>query len=1272
MASFQLKFPSPAEFLRFWSAAAASRTAFVPTNEAPDMGATVELEFVVGSKRHEVKAEVASLESDAQGKPGVRVAFSNEGISAVGVFERAFEPAPLDEEPATGPGMLDAEPPTGPGLEPEPTTNPGLVEPEPPTRPGHAVSAGPSVLEPEPPTRPGGHAQPPVRSPAVDAGTPVAVELAGDSGLVIEVVTPSATPSKPGIRIDAAKPVTVTPRQPSVATPSKPGIRIDAAKPVTVTPQQPSVATPSKPGIRIDAAKPVTVTPQQPSVATPSKPGIRIDAAKPLPITPKPSGAPGLRIDAAKPVTVAPQQPSAATPSRPGLRIDAARPASLTASPPLEAAPLSSSESGLRRPIGPLVTAPSPQPVASAPPPPALAPLPPMSAPRPLGATAFTPAFVPALAPPSASDGRVGRIGELMGKLGFPLSPERVARCEQVRAALPESLSIAWLLGVEWVRATVPQSLSELVTLLTDVSLNNGGALDMIDATGATVVFFGPGSQGACVLAAQELRERLEGIADGRSDAPSLKLAIAGSRLSAEPDGPFEGEGLNQLASMLRRAQPGQCLLARNLALGVSDLVATTATQDDVQLTSRKQVLVQGIPSVGLDPLLKLFELRVTALESGTVAPVIVTGPRRSGRTHLAQEFARRAQGLETLVGFTSSLRGDGHPLSGIADLVCQLCQVPFEARHEALGPAMDALGVAPIRREAMLVALQLAPTPAPFSSRQIVDALRLVLAELAQGRRRVLVFDGLDQADAGSVEVVRELLRTPTRRELVVVLTSGDQASTLPGEAPHTVPTLTPAEVDGVLTTTLGQAPPELRDALLLRTRGLPGLVVDLLLLSIARGALRPRGESLALEGAVPTVAPEHLPKERLAAEGARSGRLLEAVWLLGEHADAAAVAQVLPGVAQELWPRAVMARVLVGTAGARASVAGAFEARVASTSVSGPGLAARALEVVEASGRSSRVHATRVALLLERAQEPQKAGSHWREVAAKAAAARDFELSARAQEGMARVLRRHPHRDSGVVLSTRLQLWARVTATRLVLGDTTGARRALNEGLDAQPRGAPPDAELSFALSKVLEAEGRPDEGSEALSEALSCSKNHPARAAVLAALAQACEARNDNARAQESWHQALAAADPFLPLAAWFGEVDFRGRVEARIGALFIVEGQPGRARTWLVSSSERFKVANAPLHAARVMANLGALSMQTSAFAEAAQWFSVAASTSEAGGDFLFQARQLVSLVKVLVRQADPRAADVAKVASGLAEALAWEDGVKALQAVLAGP
>jgi tetratricopeptide (TPR) repeat protein len=1052
-----------------------SRCVVVPTNESPDIGARVALEFVVGLKRHQVDCEVEGLESDEQGMPGVRLGLSAEDIASVGVFAQSVVPAQA---------LLEGEPPNAA-----------------------------SLSDPEPPTSPGGYG-----------------------------VSADAPPSRPGPRIDAAKPASTTP------------------------------------------AKPVSTTP---------------------------------------------------------------------------------AKHGVRQTIGPLVTAPPPGPVASAPPPAALATLPPLSGS--LGAPPL--AIVPGvLISSSAPDGQFGRVGELLGKLGFLLSPEQVARCEQLRAALPKVMPIAWVLGVEWVRAKTAVSLSEVVTLLVEVSLHHGGALDAIDASGATVIFFGLGSQGACVLAAQELRERLEALADGRPDAPSLKLAIGGSRLRADFEQPFEGDGLHHIAAMLRRAQPGQCVLTRSLALGVSDLVGTSPAQDDAQLTVRKPMVVQAIPSVGLEPLLKLFELRVTALENGPVLPVIVTGPRRAGRTHLAQELARRAHGLDALVGYTSSLRGNGQ-LSALAELVCQLCQVPYESRHEALGPAMDALGVAPTRREAMLVALRLAPCPAPFPSRQVVDAFRLVLAELAKGRRLVLVFDGLDQADPASVEVVRELLRTPSPRELVVALTTDEQAATLPIHASLALPTLTPVEVDGLLTTVLGACPIELRNTLLMRSKGFPGLVVDLLLLTLGQGALRPRAETLALETTVPVVSPELLPKERLAAAGAACARLLEATWLLGEQAEAAAVAQVLPGLAYEVWPRAVAAQLLVGKGGTGASVAGAFEALVASTPLSGPGLAARALTLIQTSGRVSRAQASRVAMLLERADEPHKAGAQWSEVAASAAAARDFELSARAQEGMARALGRRPERGSGEVLSTRLQLWSRVATTRLMLGDLLGARRALTEGLEALPTGALPFPELSLALSKVLDAEGRFEAASEALSEALAYSKNDPVRAAVLASFAHACETRKDNARAQKAWHEALVVSDSFLPLAAWYGEVDFRGRVEARIGALFIAENQLSRARTWLVSSCERFKAANAPLHAARVMATLGGLSMLTSAFSEATQWFNASATTAEAAGDFLFQARQLISLVRTLVQLADPRATEIAGVALALAQALGWDEGAKAMQAVL---
>jgi tetratricopeptide (TPR) repeat protein len=923
--------------------------------------------------------------------------------------------------------------------------------------------------------------------------------------------------------------------------------------------------------------------------------------------------------------------------SSPSRVVLSAAPTQDLSAPP---APFASSPSRVAQSAGP-----APAPSRQLPPAPS-------APPRPAGATTLQSAFTPrpgtdkqsALATPA--DGRVGRLGEQLSKLGFPLPPDQVARLERARAALPSVLPIAWLLGVQWVRATSPDALRSLVLLVSETCAAGGGVLDVVDTTGATFLFFGLGSQGACALAAQELRERVEAFADGRTEAPSLAVAITGSRLRADPDSAAEGDGLSTLQHLLRKAQPGQCLLARNVATGVGDLVGTTSAGEDMQLTSRKAVLAAPLPTVGVDPIVKLVDLRLGTLGQSPVPPVVVCGARRSGRTHLAQELARRAQpGADRLVGFSSGVRGAGAPLSAIAELVCQLSETPFDDRVSSLGPALEARGVAPERRQALLAALQLAPTPSPFTTRQVADAVRLVLADLTQGRQRVLLFDGLDQTDAASLEVVKELLQTVAPRELIIVCTSPEQAPSLGAPVSFTLPRLGPAEVEQLLKAAIGSAPADLRDGVLSRSGGLPGVVADLLLLTLSRGAVRPRGDSLTLEGSVPDVTLEALARERLFAEGARVGRLLEAVWLLGDHADAATVAQVLPGVAQEAWPRATSARLLVGANG-RARVASAFEPLVAAAALSGPGLALRVSALVAERWKGSAA-AERVALALERTAEVQRAGNAWREVAERAVASRSADRVASAQEGMARVLRRHPQRDVPPVLTNRLQLFARAACSRLSLGDVDGAERALRDGFDAKPQTSAPDAELSYAHARVSEARGQADEAAEALAEALAVSKDQPVRAAVLAQLAQSLEARSDTQRALEAWHQALAAADTYLPVAPWFGEVDFRGRVEARIGALFITLTQGTRARTWLLSAAERFKAANAPLFAARVMANVGTLSMQLSSFGDAAQWFGQAAATAEAGGDFLFQAKQLAALARVLSRLQDPRAVEVAR-------------------------
>ncbi len=206
-------------------------------------------------------------------------------------------------------------------------------------------------------------------------------------------------------------------------------------------------------------------------------------------------------------------------------------------------------------------------------------------------------------------------------------------------------------------------------------------------------------------------------------------------------------------------------------------------------------------------------------------------------------------------------------------------------------------------------------------------------------------------------------------------------------------------------------------------------------------------------------------------------------------------------------------------------------------------------------------------------------------------------------------------------------------------------------------------------LARARVLRAEGQRDEAAQALAAALLATTDSAVRALCLAELAEACEVQGDLPRALESGLQALAVTDAFATLAPWYGERDFRARLEARVGGLLMALEQPERARTFMVAALERAQAANSAMVAARVMANLGALSVQRAALTEAAHWFSTAAAAAERGGDFLFQARQLVSLTMALARLQDDRLEGVAAAAVGLARAVGLQEEVAALESVL---
>ncbi|MER2563393.1 MAG: protein kinase [Myxococcaceae bacterium] len=869
------------------------------------------------------------------------------------------------------------------------------------------------------------------------------------------------------------------------------------------------------------------------------------------------------------------------------------------------------------------------------------------------------------------TDGRLGRLGEVLAQFNFPLSPDRVQRCERLRASMPATLPIAWVLGIEPLRAQDPKAFAQLLTVCTDVALEWGGCLDDITTDAFVFVFFGLGSQARCALAAQELRERLEVRLDGApADAPSLRLSLSGSRLRSDTDGAIEGAAVDAVKALVKTTGPGQCVLARGFANSLNDLLELAPVDDDVvQVLGRKPVSSKAMVTVGFDGVAQALDARLAALAKGEVAPVVVTGPRRAGRTQVAQEFAVRAQQAGAAVVFSSGLKGG--PASSLIELVCQLAQVPFGQRHSALGPALDRLGLPPAQREAVMLLCQVRAAPAPLGGRQAAHALRLLGAAVTKERPLVFVFDALDQTDDASVEAFAELCASRQKRELVVGFTTPEQAATFTKAQQVALPALTPADVDVLLTGFLGNPPStELREALLSRSGGLPGVLVDFALLTAERGALRPRGEAMVLEGAVPQLDSAQLPLARLKAVGTRVCRLLETVNALGDAADGASAAKALPQVAQAAWARAVTSRLLRSAGQGRVSVAPGFEAVLSAAPMMGERpLATRLAGVLNELSRQTPSLLPRLAEQLGRAGDTTRAGQAWKGVAERALAERDLATVSRAQQGMAEALAAHAYATSRQAVTARLELFARAAICALLQKDKLRARQLLDAANELAESSQVTCAEHRLAAARVLRFEGRHDEAQAALDEALATSQGLPSAAACLAELGEVQEAANDLVTAVDSYQQALAVADAFLPIAPWHGELDFRARLESRIGGVLMTQQQFPRAKPFLQAAVERWKASHAPLHGCRVMANLGTLCVQTNAFKEATQWFGAAATTAEAGGDFLFQARQLVSLCRVLSKMADPRLPTLANSTAQLATSLGWDDGVKAARGFL---
>jgi serine/threonine protein kinase/tetratricopeptide (TPR) repeat protein len=799
-----------------------------------------------------------------------------------------------------------------------------------------------------------------------------------------------------------------------------------------------------------------------------------------------------------------------------------------------------------------------------------------------------------------------------------------------------------------------------------------GGVPDTVDEDGQ-VWLFDPQRPSAALSAALMVRETVEGIAESMGETgPLVRVVVGCGRATVPASTSVSSDPIQRLRGLSARTPAGAVLASRTLLqrapyAPIERRESSSVDPELVELVDRVPLPATQAMLVEREACLAAIDKRLTSLAQGVVTPVVLRSQSGAGRTSLLAEIATRARAQTHVVvtaGQSPLVRG--RPYSVFAELICQLCSVPLESRDYELSKALTKLKVTPSEREAALVLALGKQTPTPFTPRQAAHSIRAVMAAAAFGRRSVWLFDEVEKLDGLSLELVRELMMRPGVGELVVCVASPELADNrFQGVPAIDVPPLSTQGVQTVVTALTGLSfDSTVVEAIALRSRGLPSLVVDWVAWLWARGGLS-AGEPL------PAYDDPGLAEERLFGEGPRAVRVLATMALTQDAVDSTFLKKVLPEASNATFQRLVTGR-LIRPHGRRWSTSSERLASAALTAVGGmrgrlAGQVGQCLAETTL-GLTQPPDMARVAGLLTESGDTVRGISAWKAAAEALIARRVPHETMLALIGWAEAL---ASLGSAVeIAKARVELLARAAAFALLHNDAEKARLALDAASATAQQHQIISAEHFLSAARVLRSEAKRARAADALKQALHLSDGSPVEALVLAEVAEVREAEGDTAAAVEGYLLALSKADGAASLAKWHGEIDFRARLESRLGAAYLGLKDVPNARASLTTSISWWRAAQAPGVEARVWANLGALHAQTKEHDEALRNYEAAAAAAAKAGDLLFQAKQLLNLCKVLQRAGDQQALrQRAELTRTLCVHIGWDDGRRSAEGLL---
>ncbi|MBX7113126.1 MAG: protein kinase [Myxococcaceae bacterium] len=815
--------------------------------------------------------------------------------------------------------------------------------------------------------------------------------------------------------------------------------------------------------------------------------------------------------------------------------------------------------------------------------------------------------------------------------------------------------------------------------------------LDAVDEDGAVWAFADEqlfGAAGRAAFAALAMREAVrEEVTGTEAQASgSVRAALGGGKMAAHlsPDKPLQGDLTQRLRTLVARGPAGKVLVERALAAELEDVTEVKSLSltgfDVVEAVDRKLLLnPQNAKLVGRDAQLTQLDRRLQSLAQGVVAPVLLVGAPGSGRSVMARELALRARQHQFVVMMARALPSlKNVPYGAFIELVCNACGVPKEDRATHLRPALEAMKLGPAELETALVISGIKQQPQPFTPGQAILALRMVLNAAAPQKHILYIFDGLEQMDAYSVDAFRELCARPRPKELTAGFTETNFArEKLPNVPTIELGPLSPYDIEMWVSTQLGSLPPseKLLDLLKDRSGGMPAKLVDWLHVLADMGYLRFKGGGIILSGEPGDWDDAELTRLRVRGVGPDGARLFEAAALAGDTVDGPLLGTLVPQASQAAYQRLVASQLLRALGGKRWAISSErYASQVMATS--SPQRAALHLRFASVLWEQARTQGKppdlpRVAEHLTQAREANKALALWRTAAESAInrnATRDALLALKGgADCLAQLLVGPAATAEGV--KVRVDTLARAAAFALLAGDPALARVLVDEAEAVGKEKKVVSPELALSLARVLRSEARRARAAEALDKAEQLSQGTLVSALCAAERGEAREAEGDLGRAQAAFEKAMAEAPGAADLARWHGEVNLAARVQARLASVLLSKKDVAAARNHYLGSLSAYRQEGYPYGEARVLANLGALCAQSKENTEAAQFFEEAAATAAKGGDFLFQARQLIYLARVQKKMNHiPLAKKTAENAKRLANALGWEEGRKQAEGI----